>query len=258
DDTAAHGEVLTVTQEPSIPSPTPTIPPSQPPQDIPLTSQVQQTPPNHLRRVEYLEYDKVAQALEITKFKRRRVDTSDDTVMDDESNQGRMIDEMDKDDAVVLMDEKEEDKKTKEQIEEEKNRALQTINETPAQKAAKRRKLNEEVEGLKRNLEIVPDEDDDVYTEATPLVRKVPVVDYKIIELNNKPYKIIRPNGTHQLYIRFLTLLKNFDREDLEALWSLVKERFSTSKPKNFSDDFLLTTLGAMFEKPDAVTTVNF
>nr|GFB03558.1 hypothetical protein [Tanacetum cinerariifolium] len=39
DDTAAYGEVPTVTQEPSIPYPTPTIPPSQPPQDIPLTSQ---------------------------------------------------------------------------------------------------------------------------------------------------------------------------------------------------------------------------
>nr|GEV14093.1 hypothetical protein [Tanacetum cinerariifolium] len=39
--------------------------------------------------------------------------------------------------------------------------------------------------------------------------------------------------------------------EDLEALWNLVKERFFTSKPKNFSDDFLLNTLGAMFEKPD-------
>nr|GFC67332.1 hypothetical protein [Tanacetum cinerariifolium] len=72
--------------------------------------------------------------------------------------------------------------KTKEQIEEEENRALQSINETPAQKAAKRRKLNEEVEDLKRHLEIVPDEDDDVYTEATPLARKVPVVDYEIIE----------------------------------------------------------------------------
>nr|GEZ95718.1 hypothetical protein [Tanacetum cinerariifolium] len=89
DDTAAHGEVPTVTQEPSIPSPTPTIPPSQPPQDIPSTSQVQQTPPQPPQRV----------------------DTFDDTVMDDESNQGRMIDEMDKDDAVFLMDEKEEDKK---------------------------------------------------------------------------------------------------------------------------------------------------
>nr|GEV65199.1 hypothetical protein [Tanacetum cinerariifolium] len=39
--------------------------------------------------------------------------------------------------------------------------------------------------------------------------------------------------------------------EDLEALWSLVKEIFSTTKTKNFSDDFLLVTLGAMFKKPD-------
>nr|GEW34008.1 hypothetical protein [Tanacetum cinerariifolium] len=147
--------------------------------------------------------------------------------------------------------------KTKEQMEEEKSRALQSINETPSQKAAKRRKLNEEVEDLKRNLEIMSDEDDNVYTEVTPLARKVPVVGYEIINLNNKPYyKIIQANGTHQLYISFLTLLKNFDREDLEDLWSLVKERFSTSKPKNFSDDFLLTTLGAMFKEPDGQAQV--
>nr|GEU30652.1 hypothetical protein [Tanacetum cinerariifolium] len=431
------------------------------------------------RRVEYLKYDKVAQALEITKLKRKRIDTSDDTVMDDASNQGRIIDEMDKDDAVSLMDNKKdgEDKKveetkvdkilsmqddeptevhevvdvvttaklitevvttasktvtaastiisaaepqvpattitaapvkvtatpskrrkgvvirdpkeesttssiipartkskdkgkwilveepkplkkkqqvemdeeyarklhaelnkdidcdvaidhvkhkakedpavkryqaikrkpqteaqarknmimylknvagfkldyfkgmsyddirpifkakfnsnmdfllkTKEQMEEEESRALQTINKTPAEKAAKRRKLYEEVEDLKINSEIVPDEDDDVYIKATPLSRKVPVVDYEIIEINNKPhYKIIRADGTHQLYISFLTLLKNFDREELEALWNLVKERFSTSKPKNFSDDFLLTTLEAMFKKPDAQAQV--
>nr|GEX12902.1 hypothetical protein [Tanacetum cinerariifolium] len=137
--------------------------------------------------------------------------------------------------------------KTKEQLEEKENKAIQSINETPAQKAAKRRKLNEEAKDLKKHLEIVPNEDDDVYKQATPLARKVPVVDYKIIHLNNKPhYKIIRADGTHQLYVSFLTMLKNFDREDLESLWSLVKERFSTSKPNNFFDDFLLTTLGAI------------
>nr|GEV96925.1 hypothetical protein [Tanacetum cinerariifolium] len=121
--------------------------------------------------------------------------------------------------------------KSKEQIQEEENRAIESINETQAQKAAKRRKLNEDakkVKELKHHLEIVPDKDDDVYTEATLLARKVPVVDYQIIQLNNKPrYKIIRADGTHQL-------------EDLESLWSIVKERFSTSKPNNFSDDYLL------------------
>nr|GEY72197.1 hypothetical protein [Tanacetum cinerariifolium] len=79
--------------------------------------------------------------------------------------------------------------KLKEQIEEEENRALESINETPGQKVAKRRRLNQEdkyVEEIKQHLEIVPDEDDDVYTKDTPLARKVPVVDYQIVHSNNK------------------------------------------------------------------------
>nr|GEZ30895.1 hypothetical protein [Tanacetum cinerariifolium] len=141
--------------------------------------------------------------------------------------------------------------KKKEQIKKEESRALKRMNETPAEKVAKRQKLDEGVEELKRHLQIVPNEDDNVYTKSTPLARKVLVVDYQIIKLNNKPYyKIIRADDTHQLYVSFMSLLRNFDREDLEALWSLVKERFSTTKPKNFSDDFLLVTLEAIFEKP--------
>nr|GFB77295.1 hypothetical protein [Tanacetum cinerariifolium] len=66
-------------------------------------------------------------------------------------------------------------------MEEEDQEVLKSINETPAQKVAKRRKLNEEaqdVKDLKKHLEVVDDEDDDVFTEATPLARKAPVVDY--------------------------------------------------------------------------------
>nr|GEV98889.1 putative reverse transcriptase domain-containing protein [Tanacetum cinerariifolium] len=88
--------------------------------------------------------------------------------------------------------------KTKEQIDEEESRALKRINETPAEKAAKRQKLDEEVDELKRHLQIVPNEDDDVYTEATLLARKVPVVGYEIINQNNKPYyKIIRADARY-------------------------------------------------------------
>nr|GEV58057.1 uncharacterized mitochondrial protein AtMg00810-like [Tanacetum cinerariifolium] len=142
--------------------------------------------------------------------------------------------------------------KTKEQMDEEDSRALKRLNESQEEKAAKRQKLEEDVKELKRHLQIVPNEEDDVYTEATPLARKVPVVDYEIYNQNNKPYyKIKRADGSHQLYLSFLSLLRNFDREDLEALWSLVKERFATTKPNNFSDDFLLITVGAMFEKPN-------
>nr|GFB26932.1 hypothetical protein [Tanacetum cinerariifolium] len=146
DDTAAHGEVPTVSQEPSIPSPTQPTPPPQPQAqqqatDFPMSllQEALDACAALTRRVEQLEYDKVAQALEITKLKRRvkklkkgnrvkvlklrrlkrvetsqRVDTSEDTVMDDASNQGRIIDELDKDDVVALMDNKEEDKKDEE------------------------------------------------------------------------------------------------------------------------------------------------
>nr|GFA79090.1 hypothetical protein [Tanacetum cinerariifolium] len=150
--------------------------------------------------------------------------------------------------------------KSREEMEEEDREILKSINETPVQKAAKRRKLNkkaQEVEDLKKHLEVVNDEDDDVFTEATPLGRKVPVMDYQIVVINNKPrFKIVKADETHQLYINFVTLLKNFDREDLEDLWGIVKERFSTSNPSNFSDDYLLTTLKIMFEKPDGQDAV--
>nr|GEZ47707.1 hypothetical protein [Tanacetum cinerariifolium] len=147
--------------------------------------------------------------------------------------------------------------KTKEQLEEEESRALKRTSESLEEKAAKKRKLDEEVEELKKHLQIVPNDDDGVYTEATPLALKVPVVDYAIYTENNKPYyKIIRADGSHQLFLSFLSLLRNFDREDLEVLWQLVKERFASSKPKNFLDDFLLTTLTYMFEKPDVQAQV--
>nr|GEW70891.1 hypothetical protein [Tanacetum cinerariifolium] len=134
--------------------------------------------------------------------------------------------------------------KTKEQMKEEDNKALKRISESQEDKAAKKQKLDEEVVELKRHLQIVPNDDDDVYTEATPLARKVPVVDYEIYTENNKPYyKIIRADGSLQLFLGFLILLRNFDREDLKVLWEFVKERFASSKPKNFSDDFLLNKL---------------
>nr|GEY59505.1 hypothetical protein [Tanacetum cinerariifolium] len=88
--------------------------------------------------------------------------------------------------------------------------------------AAKRRKLSEEAQeakDLRKRLEVVDNEDDDVFIEATLLARKVPVVDYQIVLVDNKPrFKIIKADETHQFYISFTTLLKNFDREDLKSL----------------------------------------
>nr|GEV10823.1 synaptobrevin, longin-like domain protein [Tanacetum cinerariifolium] len=82
--------------------------------------------------------------------------------------------------------------KSKEQMDEEDCRALKRLNESKENKEAKKQKLDEKVKELKRHLQIVPNDDDDVYTEATPFALKVPVVDYEIYNQNNKPYYKIK------------------------------------------------------------------
>nr|GEZ10446.1 retrovirus-related Pol polyprotein from transposon TNT 1-94 [Tanacetum cinerariifolium] len=121
----------------------------------------------------------------------------------------------------------------------------------------KKQKMDEEAEELNSHLQIVSNDDDDVYIEATPLASKIPIVDYKIHLKRNKPYfKIIRADGNHMLFLSFSILLKNFDREDLESLWKLVIERFKKTKPKNYTDENLLKTLKTMFEQPDVEASV--
>nr|GEU33530.1 hypothetical protein [Tanacetum cinerariifolium] len=141
--------------------------------------------------------------------------------------------------------------------EEEASKVIKRKSETSEEKAAKKHKLDEEVEELKTHLQIIPNDEDDVYTKATLLALKVPVIDYQIHTEYNKPYyKIIRADGTHQLFLSFISMLRNFDRENLEMLWKIVQQRFASSEQKNFSNDFLLNTLKTMFEKPDVEANI--
>ncbi|GJZ13818.1 hypothetical protein Tco_0549048 [Tanacetum coccineum] len=105
-------------------------------------------------------------------------------------------------------------------------------------------------EELKQCLEIVPDDGDDVTIDATPLSTKSPtIVDYKIHKEGKKSFfQIIRVDGKHQMYLTFGKMLKNFDREDLEVLWSIVKARFKKTKPVNYMDNLLLLNLKTMLE----------
>nr|GEY94515.1 hypothetical protein [Tanacetum cinerariifolium] len=79
--------------------------------------------------------------------------------------------------------------KSREEMEKEEEEIIKSINKTPTQKASKRRRLREQAkedENLKKQLEVVVDEDD-VFIEATLIGRKVPVVNYEIVMINNKP-----------------------------------------------------------------------
>nr|GFA52067.1 hypothetical protein [Tanacetum cinerariifolium] len=85
--------------------------------------------------------------------------------------------------------------KSREEMEEEGEEIIKSINETPAQKAAKRRKLHEQAkedEDLKKQLEVVDDEDDVMFIEATPIGRKVNVVRLKVEEESEMSLELLR------------------------------------------------------------------
>ncbi|GJT74744.1 hypothetical protein Tco_1041469 [Tanacetum coccineum] len=121
------------------------------------------------------------------------------------------------------------------------------------QESSKKQKLEEEKESeeLKQCLEIIPDDGNDVTIDAKPLSTKSPtIVDYKIYKEGKKTYfQIIKADGKTQMYLTFGKMLKNFDREDLEVLWSIVKARFKKTEPVNYMDNFLLLNLKTMFEQ---------
>nr|GEW94726.1 hypothetical protein [Tanacetum cinerariifolium] len=129
--------------------------------------------------------------------------------------------------------------------------------ESLEQDITKKQNMEEETEELKKHLQIVIDDDDDVYTDATPLASKIPIVDYNIHTKRKRPYfKIIRADGNHMLFISLSTMLKNFDREDLVSFWIIVRDKFEKTKPKNYSDDYLLNTLKLMFENPNVEASI--
>nr|GEV21268.1 putative reverse transcriptase domain-containing protein [Tanacetum cinerariifolium] len=98
------------------------------------------------------------------------------------------------------------------------------------QERSKKQKVedNKESEKLKKCLEIILDDGDDVTIDATPLSSKA--------------------DGNSQMHLTLNKMLKDFDREDLEVLWKLVKDRFEKIKPVDNMDSFLLHNLKTMFE----------
>nr|GEX35094.1 putative ribonuclease H-like domain-containing protein [Tanacetum cinerariifolium] len=120
------------------------------------------------------------------------------------------------------------------------------------QERSKKQKVEDDKqsEELKKCLEIIPDDGDDVTIDATHLSSISPtIVDYKIYKQGKKNYfQIFKADGNSQMYLNFSKLLKNFDREDMEVLWRLVKDIFVKTKPVDNMDSFLLHTLKTMFK----------
>ncbi|GJX55410.1 hypothetical protein Tco_0285307 [Tanacetum coccineum] len=75
---------------------------------------------------------------------------------------------------------------------------------------------------------------EDVAIDTIPLATKhAPIVNFQIHRKGrNGYYEIMRADGSAKTYLLFSQLLKEFDREDLENLWKLVKAKHGNTRPE--------------------------
>ncbi|GJV20971.1 reverse transcriptase domain-containing protein [Tanacetum coccineum] len=108
---------------------------------------------------------------------------------------------------------------------------------------------DDEVE-LKKLLVIKKDKD--IAIDAIPLATKLPVIiDYKLHKEGMLVhYQLIRAGGSSKRYSSMIRMLQGIDREDLEALWRIVKEKYGDTSPENEFERVLYGDLKVMFE-PD-------
>nr|GEV14391.1 hypothetical protein [Tanacetum cinerariifolium] len=98
-------------------------------------------------------------------------------------------------------------------------------------------------------MKIIPNKEE-VAIDAIPLVVKsLNIVDWKIRKEGKKScYQIIRADGNSKMYLVFNRMLKEFDREDLEDLYNLVKVKYRSTRPVENLDLLLWGDLKTMFK----------
>nr|GFB61791.1 hypothetical protein [Tanacetum cinerariifolium] len=102
-------------------------------------------------------------------------------------------------------------------------------------------------EKMKEMMQLVPVED--VYVQALQV--KHLIIDWKVHTEGHRSYwKIIRLGGSSACYQFFIDLLKQLDREDLNQLWSLVKEYLSIRPATSEKEIELWVELKRLYE-PD-------
>ncbi|GJR79498.1 putative ribonuclease H-like domain-containing protein [Tanacetum coccineum] len=131
--------------------------------------------------------------------------------------------------------------------------------------SSKKQKVEEEKESeevdevdeaeLKKLLVIKKDED--IAIDAIPLATKLPVIiDYKLHKEGMLVhYQLIRADGSSKRYSSMIRMLQGIDREDLEALWRIVKAKYGDTRPENEFERVLYGDLKVMFE-PDIISDI--
>nr|GFB55489.1 hypothetical protein [Tanacetum cinerariifolium] len=119
------------------------------------------------------------------------------------------------------------------------------------QESSKKQKIDDdkEITKLKQIVNVIPNEEG-VAIDAIPLAINPPsIVDWKIHKEGKKSYyKIIRAYGSLKIYLVFSHILKDFNREDVETLWELVKAKHGLIRPEGDYARVLWGDLKVMFE----------
>nr|GEY53764.1 hypothetical protein [Tanacetum cinerariifolium] len=71
-------------------------------------------------------------------------------------------------------------------------------------------------------------------------------------------FQDLRADGNSKVYQTFEKMFKNFNREYLEVLWAIVKDRFKKEKPVDDMDNILFRTLKTMSEHHVEDTIWNY
>ncbi|GJV07499.1 hypothetical protein Tco_1345155 [Tanacetum coccineum] len=133
------------------------------------------------------------------------------------------------------------------------------------QESSKKQKVEEEKESdtvdeydeaeLKKLLVIKKDKD--IAIDAIPLATKLPVIiDYKLHKKGMLVhYQLIRADGSSKRCFLMIRMLQGIDKEDLEALWRIVKAKCGDKRPENEFERVLWGDLKVMFE-PDKKSNV--
>ncbi|GKA96988.1 ribonuclease H-like domain, reverse transcriptase, RNA-dependent DNA polymerase [Tanacetum coccineum] len=113
-------------------------------------------------------------------------------------------------------------------------------------------KESEEVDEAELKKLLVIKKDEDIAIDAIPLATKLPVIiDYKLHKEGMLVhYQLIRADGSSKRYSSMIRMLQGIDREDLEALWRIVKAKYGDTRPDNEFERVLWGDLKVMFE-PD-------
>ncbi|GKA67960.1 hypothetical protein Tco_0767877 [Tanacetum coccineum] len=144
---------------------------------------------------------------------------------------------------------KESSKKAKAEMAQESS-SKRACDELKPEKEKKQKTDDDQEEAeMKKLIKVIPD-DEEVAIDAIPLATKPPsIVDWKIVKEGKiSLFQIIRANGSSKRYSSMIQMLRDFDREDLETLWKLVKAKHGSTRPEEGYERVLWGDLRTMFE----------